>query len=78
MKETELAELEEATISWLLIISLVDFPGLGVNKEPSNVRILPAPKEIVEERSVVIMGVAASVKVNSQLGAVQVPSSETR
>ena len=62
----------------MLIINLVYLPALGANNEPSNVRRSLAPNEIVEDRSVVIMGVAASVKVNSQLEAVHVPSSDTR
>ena len=62
----------------MLINNLVYFPALGVNKLPVNVIISPAPNTLTAERSVVIMGVEAAVKMNSQLGAVQVPSSDTR
>lgn len=77
MKETEFAELEEAVISRLLIISLVYFPELGVRFDPLKIRFSPATKDLAEDRSVVIIGVTAGLKVNLQLE-VQFPSSETR
>ena len=62
----------------MLIINLVNLPAFGVSYDPLKVRISPAPKDIVEERSSVIIGVVAELKLNLQLEAVQVPSSETR